>query len=429
MIIDAYTISGTVDDGSTLEEVSVSSIKSSCTLEGLSVGTWTLTIDACNANDDRIYSFSKDVDVSRGETSFLSLTLEPLHDPGTLNLSLSWPSGTFDDDPAVVTTLTSLDGTEEYDLEFILNDDGDGAAYTGVWDAGYYTLAIDIRQSSGYKCLNADQVITNEAVQIITNGLLAESYSYIFSDFTMEEFDTADEPEFTYAEYTDGYQDLEYWCCNPWNYDEQENDERLYPMVLYLHTSGVAMQSAPSYVYDDPEYPSKYAYLWMPTAYITGANKENYPAFIITPFCDQTKYTDYEYAWCGEVLDDIISNYRVDTSRIYIAGASMGGSGVMRLSEYFHEQYKKEFAAIIKHTGYTPAWSDPVEEIDIYYDIPIWMFIGNDDEDDSVEYMETIFYGYDSDGTEVEAGHSCTNNNAYNDDLVFEWLFAQSSEN
>ncbi len=151
-----------------------------------------------------------------------------------------------------------------------------------------------------------------------------------------EVFNDADRPFFEYNSTEDFY------YCDPWNYDKPYNADRKYPLVIYLHYSGGAGDVSKLGLYylgydnndgnDD----------------IRAINfQTNYPSFILVP---QT--TD---VWDDNKLISLIEEYklkyRIDLSRIYIIGYSLGGPATYSLANTYYDYNNQLFAGIIRLTG------------------------------------------------------------------------------
>lgn len=77
-----------------------------------------------------------------------------------------------------------------------------------------------------------------------------------------------------------------------------------------------------------------------------------------------------------ELIDSTISNYAVDVSRVYLTGTSMGGFGAWE----FATRRPDLFAVVVPMAGF----SDP-NTAEKVKDIPIWVFHGDEDENNPVQ--------------------------------------------
>lgn len=122
---------------------------------------------------------------------------------------------------------------------------------------------------------------------------------------------------------------LEYLLFLPKGYDT--DSAKRWPLILFLHGAGergsdvwkVAVHGPPSLV----------------------AKRPDFPFIVISPQCPDNKIWDRE-ALVG-LLDDAQSSYRVDPSRVYLTGLSMGGYGTWDLGIAHPER----FAAIAPICG------------------------------------------------------------------------------
>jgi predicted peptidase len=122
------------------------------------------------------------------------------------------------------------------------------------------------------------------------------------------------------------------------------------------------------------------------------------------------------------LLDEVIERYRVDVTRIYVTGLSMGGYGTWQ----FAQTYPDRIAAIVPICG----GGDP-SIVERLKDIPIWVFHGA--KDTSVQLAESTdmvnaLYALGSDvrfTVYPDAGHAETWENAYKDEALWTWLAQQ----
>ena len=97
------------------------------------------------------------------------------------------------------------------------------------------------------------------------------------------------------------------------------------------------------------------------------------PAIVIAPQVEIYK-NGWEPKKAKAVLDYVISNYRVDTNRMYVFGMSMGGSGTYKVIA----AYPDTFAAGITMCG--TCWVDiaPIAKV------PLWVIHGKEDTDSNM---------------------------------------------
>ncbi|MGL1887770.1 MAG: prolyl oligopeptidase family serine peptidase [Reichenbachiella sp.] len=127
-----------------------------------------------------------------------------------------------------------------------------------------------------------------------------------------------------------------------------------------------------------------------------------------------------------ELIDWVIGNYNIDTSRIYLTGLSMGGFGTWE----FIGRRPGLFTAAVPMAGY----SDPriVESIK---HIPIRIYHGDIDEYNPVEGSRTMYKLLSAAGADVTyteyqgVNHTPSFHKAWNEDsTLLPWIFAQQKK-
>lgn len=149
---------------------------------------------------------------------------------------------------------------------------------------------------------------------------------------------------------------LGYWLHLPTNYAPESGEP--WPLILFLHGMGergdnlelVKLHGIANVVENQPDFP-----------FIT-----------VSPQCpDTTTWAPDELDHLNALLDDIITRYAVDTSRIYLTGLSMGGFGTWHLAARFPER----FAGIAPICG-----GGPTQHAARLSKTPIWAFHGAQDD-------------------------------------------------
>lgn len=102
----------------------------------------------------------------------------------------------------------------------------------------------------------------------------------------------------------------------------------------------------------------------------------DFPFIVVSPQCPMDSYWTFHLDDLDALLDETVATYAVDTSRIYLTGLSMGGSGTWLLAL----QHPKRFAAIVPIAGFYDYESDaiPANICDLK-DVPVWVFHGAQD--------------------------------------------------
>ena len=106
--------------------------------------------------------------------------------------------------------------------------------------------------------------------------------------------------------------------------------------------------------------------------------QKDFPFIVVSPQCPDNSFWNDEVDMLSNLLDEVCSEYDVDTDRIYLTGLSMGGFGTWALAAAQPER----FAAIA-----------PICGGGLFYmflsikDLPIWIFHGQ--KDDKVPVYES----------------------------------------
>jgi predicted peptidase len=198
---------------------------------------------------------------------------------------------------------------------------------------------------------------------------------------------------------------LPYLLHLPEDYDS--DPERRWPLVLFLHGAGergcdldsVACHGIPK---------------------LAEAGRE-FPFVIATPQCPESSQWVAEVTTLAGLLDDVAAGYRIDPSRVYATGLSMGGFGTWSLAV----RYPERFAAIAPICG--GLWHQGVDRI---RRLPVWAFHGEEDKTVPIEFTETIVAGLEALGADVRftrypgVEHDSWTRTYDNPDL-YDWLLAQ----
>jgi len=206
-----------------------------------------------------------------------------------------------------------------------------------------------------------------------------------------------------------------------------DNDTtRRYPLVVFLHGSGERGT--------DNEAQLK----WGVMNFASDYNMKTHPAFVIAPQCPPN------LTWANitagknnevilqpaaskpmqvlmELIGDVIRRFRVDTTRIYITGLSMGGHGTFDALQ----RYPHFFAAAVP----VCARGDISKTASIAH-IPLWIFGGADDPNVNPNLLYDMVNALRKAGAHPgftqypDVGHFSWIA-AYSDPMMIEWLFNQ----
>ena len=198
---------------------------------------------------------------------------------------------------------------------------------------------------------------------------------------------------------------LEYFLYYPPGYPKKTGEK--FPLLLFLHGGGESGASL--------ELIRKNG---LPKLISEGAE---FPFMILAPQNPHKKQW-WNIRAVMALLERVISDNRVDRSRIYLTGLSRGGNACWELAT----QFPDTFAAMAVVCGMTPVpydhWMRP--------DMPVWVFHGTEDpvipfseSEDMVEQLRSMgrpvrFTPYEG------VGHNAWDA-AYADEELYSWLAAQ----
>jgi predicted esterase len=184
-----------------------------------------------------------------------------------------------------------------------------------------------------------------------------------------------------------------------------ENDDRRWPLMLFLHGSG---ESGDSLAKVKANGPPK----------LIAGNERAFPCIVVSP---QSPGRGWNPDYLAALLDEICATYRVDPERIYLTGLSMGGCGSWMLAA----AQPNRFAAIVPICGGgNPADADTLKGI------PIWVFHGAEDKTVKLENSTKMVDALKAVGSDVKftvypgVGHDSWTETYANPEL-YDWLFAQ----
>lgn len=195
---------------------------------------------------------------------------------------------------------------------------------------------------------------------------------------------------------------LRYLLYLPAGYDKSQEK---WPLLLYLH-GGMGRGNDFKKLY------------WYQVPKMILEKKYDLPFIIIIPQCPEGKmWSNMELLEVFELLKNAIESYKVDSTRIYAIGYSMGGNGVLALA-YFAPDI---FTAIVSMSGYyTTWWASKIKNI------PLWFFHGAKDDYVPVHICDEMVDALKKNGAVVqysrkdEGIHSQPTENEHLE--VFEWL-------
>lgn len=186
--------------------------------------------------------------------------------------------------------------------------------------------------------------------------------------------------------------------------EEYSTDDRSFPLVIYL---GGGSQSG-----DDLNKLKTYGVPF----YIEQGHEYNF--IVASPQCPKNKYWTEE-DWFDSLYADLMSKYRIDTTRIYVTGISNGGFGTWQVAM----DHPDMFAAIAPLCGGVN--DKDTSNICSLKDLPVWTFHGTADNMIPISETERIVnklavYGHIKFTRLQDEGHGIQY--LYEDNRIFDWL-------
>lgn len=187
----------------------------------------------------------------------------------------------------------------------------------------------------------------------------------------------------------------------PVNYRKDET--ATWPLILFLHGMGERGDSIALVTVHGPPKNVK--------------TNNDFPFIVVSPQLSD-KVRRWSTSELSALLDEIIAIYRIDTSRIYLTGLSMGGYGTWSWASAEPER----FAAIAPFCG----GGNPEEAYKIG-NIPTWVFHGEEDKAVSITESEKMVEALGKAGGNVRftrysnTGHLCWDE-AYDSGILYDWF-------
>ncbi|MEJ7911906.1 MAG: hypothetical protein WKF70_02040, partial [Chitinophagaceae bacterium] len=159
---------------------------------------------------------------------------------------------------------------------------------------------------------------------------------------------------------------------------DYSSDTKKYPLIIFLHGSGetgTSISSLNNLI--STALPQRIAQGWNPEA-VNPVNGEKQKFIVVSP---QAPSWSYSYTHVQWILKDVVSRYRVDTSRIYITGVSAGGAGTWSCVTN-GAPFAQKIAAIVPVSGAgsnTTSESDQIPLVGGVYGMKVWSVCGADD--------------------------------------------------
>jgi predicted peptidase len=192
--------------------------------------------------------------------------------------------------------------------------------------------------------------------------------------------------------------------------DYETDAARQWPLILFLH--GAGERGA------DPEKVRKHG---LPK--VTESNP-HFPFVVVSPQCPAGTYWPYLVGELNDLIERILAQYRVDRSRVYLTGMSMGGYGTF----YLAMAHPTTFAALAPICG----GGDPSKVGRIRH-LPTWVFHGARDNVVPIEESEIMVSALRKAGADVQftvyphAGHDSWTA-TYNNPQLYEWFLRHENK-
>lgn len=101
--------------------------------------------------------------------------------------------------------------------------------------------------------------------------------------------------------------------------DYSADGQQSYPLVIFLHGAGErGTDNVRQLVHGAKEFAKD-------------ANREKHPCFVIAPQCPSGQWWGESRSLIVELIRELQKEYRIDATRLYITGLSMGGFGTWDL--------------------------------------------------------------------------------------------------
>lgn len=210
---------------------------------------------------------------------------------------------------------------------------------------------------------------------------------------------------------------LLYQILLPYNYDEAS----ALPLLVFLHGAGERG--------DDNKAQLKHGSELFKDSIMV------YPALVVFPQCPVDEYWSNSFtgpldpaspamALVESLVDSLSNNDKVDPSRVYVAGLSMGGFGTAQLLAKFPDT----FAAGVVICG-----GAPLSHTDDLKKTPTWIFHGLDDNVVPPQYSIDYFAAIDEGNgkhrlTLYEGVDHQSWDHAFSEPDFLSWIFSRSSE-
>lgn len=190
--------------------------------------------------------------------------------------------------------------------------------------------------------------------------------------------------------------------------DLPKDSSKPFPLIVFLHGAGERGDNLEIVKAHSP---------------FTYKNLMKEEVAILAPQCPAGRYWDTQAVY--ELIQDVIKKYKVDKSRIYLTGLSMGGWGSWKLAD----EHPELFAAVAPVCGplNRPSLDRACTQLAAK---PIWIFHGALDDIVPLENSTTMYQKLKSCNKTVqytifEGDNHNSWDSSYSKPELYEWMFAQ----
>jgi predicted peptidase len=148
---------------------------------------------------------------------------------------------------------------------------------------------------------------------------------------------------------------MRYQIFVPEQYESRSDKE--WPLIVFLH--GINRRGSDIHLLD------QYG------LHGIAEQTQGFSFIVLSPQCPSYSNWPLERDSVLALVEETLSNFRVDSKRIYLTGFSMGGNGAWDLAAYS----PGVFAAVVPLSG----WYEP-DHAPLLKDVPIWAFHGEEDD-------------------------------------------------
>jgi predicted peptidase len=216
----------------------------------------------------------------------------------------------------------------------------------------------------------------------------------------------------TFASATRPKEPLKYLLFKPKDFQPA----RAYPLVLSLHGG------APRHRFEDLVEPYLPGLAYGLGRLISDDTQQPHPCFVVAPWSNNRGWDDDNIHAVMDLLGALEKEFKIDATRIYVTGQSMGGWGTWSIIT----QHPERFAAAVPICG----GGEPNDAVRAK-DIPIWAFHGTADHVVPVQYTRQMIAALRKAGATPryweykDAEHAGTAERGYCEPELIDWLFGQ----